>query len=91
MIHFINIAHAGVISDAPTLGQVGLNILNFLLSIAGIIAIIALVISGMIYFFSAGNERRTEVAKKSATYAIVGIVLTLGSMVLVKLIGGFFN
>jgi len=91
MIHFINIAHAGVISDAPTFKEIGINVLDFLLSAAGIIAIIVLVLSGMIYLFSAGDERRIEVAKKSATYAIVGIILILGSMVLVRLIGGFFN
>jgi len=91
MIHFINIAHAGVISDAPTFKQVEINVLNFLLSVAGIIAIIALVLSGIVYFFSAGDERRMEIAKKSAMYAILGIVLIMGSMVLVRLIGGFFN
>ena len=87
----INIAHAGVISDAPTFEQIGMNILNFLLSVAGIIAIIALVLSGIMYFFSAGDERKMEVAKKSALYAILGIVLIMGSMVLVRLIGGFLN
>ena len=91
MIYFINIAHAGVISDAPTFEQIGMNILNFLLSVAGIIAIIALVLSGIMYFFSAGDERRMEVAKKSALYAILGIILIMGSMVLIKLIGGFLN
>lgn len=90
-LHIINISHAGVISDAPTFQQVGMNVLNFLLSILGIVAIIALVLSGIIYFFSAGDERRMEVAKKSAKYAIVGIVLALGSIVLIKTIGGFFN
>ena len=68
-----------------------MNILNFMLSAAGIVAIIALVLSGIMYFFSAGDERRMEVAKKSALYAILGIVLIMGSMVLVKLIGGFLN
>jgi type IV secretory pathway VirB2 component (pilin) len=87
----INIAHAGVISDAPTFEQIGMNILNFLLSVAGIVAIIALVLSGIMYFFSAGDERKMEVAKKSALYAILGIVLIMGSMVLVRLIGGFLN
>ena len=89
--YIINIAHAGVISDAPTFKQIGMNVLNFLLSIAGIIAILALVLSGIIYFFSAGDERRMEVAKKSALYAILGIILIMGSMVLIRLIGGFLN
>lgn len=92
MSNFIERAYAaGVIENAPTLRQAGINVLNFLLSVAGIIAILALVLSGILYFFAAGDERRMEVAKKTATYAIVGIVLIMGSMVLVRLIGGFLN
>ena len=50
-MEFINIAHAGVITDAPTLASSGMKILNFLLSVFGIIAIIMAVVSGMLYFF----------------------------------------
>jgi len=87
----INIAHAGVITDAPTFKDIGTNILFFLLSVAGIIAIITLVVSGVLYFFSAGDEKRMQTAKQSAKYAIVGIILAMGGMIIVKLIGGFFN
>ena len=90
MNHIIEIAHAGVISDAPTFQQIGSNILYFLLSIVGIIVIIALLISGATYFFSAGNEMRMETAKKSVKYAILGIVIAMGGMIIVKLVGGFF-
>jgi hypothetical protein len=90
-LDFINIAHAGVITDAPTFQNIGINILSFLLWIAGIIAIIALVISGIRYFFSFGDEAKMEIAKKSTEYAIVGIILVAGSMVLVRMIGQFFQ
>jgi hypothetical protein len=89
-MNLINIAHAGVIIDAPTFQQIGMNILFFLLSAAGIIAIIALLVSGMMYFFSTGDERKMQVAKKSAKYALLGIVLVMGGMILVKTIGQFF-
>ena len=89
-MNFINVAHAGVISDAPTFQQIGSNILFFLLSIVGIIAIIALLVSGAMYFFSAGNETRMETAKNSVKYAILGIVIAMGGMIIIKLVGGFF-
>jgi hypothetical protein len=90
MIDIINIAHAGVISDAPTLKSISMNILSFLLSVAGIVAIIALVVSGAMYFFSAGDENRIQIAKRSAKYAIVGIILAMGGMILIKAAGQFF-
>jgi hypothetical protein len=91
MIHLIEVAHAGVITDAPTFQKIGMNILSFLLSVIGIIAIMSLLVSGTAYFFSAGDEAKMQFAKKSAKYAILGIILSLGGMVLVKLIGGFFG
>ena len=89
-MQLINVAHAGVISDAPSFSTIGMNILNFLLSVAGVIAIIALVVSGILYFFSAGDEKRMQVAKKSALYAILGIVFAMGSMIAIKIVGQFF-
>lgn len=91
MINIINVAHAGVITDAPTFKEIGLDIFNFLLSIVGAIAIIALIVSGLLYFFSVGDEKRIQVAKRSITYAIVGVVIALGGMVAIRMIGQFFN
>jgi hypothetical protein len=88
-MNFINVAHAGVISDAPTFQEIGVNILFFLLSVAGVIAIMALVVSGIMYFFSVGDETKMETAKKSAMYALLGIVIAMGGMIIVKLVGGF--
>jgi hypothetical protein len=91
MFHLIEVAKAGVITDAPTFQDIGSNVLNFLLSIVGIIAIIALVVSGIMYLISFGDERRMEIAKKSVKYSIIGIVIALGAMVLVKMVGQFFQ
>jgi hypothetical protein len=86
----ISIAHAGVISDAPSISTVGIRVLFFLLSVAGIIAILALVISGIIYLTAGDDKKRMLLAKNSITYAIVGIVMAMGGMVVVNFIGQFF-
>jgi hypothetical protein len=86
----INIAHAGVITDAPSFKNIGLNVLFFLLSVAGIIAIIGLVISGVRYFFANGDTGMMETAKKSAKYSLVGVILAMGGMILIKTVGQFF-
>jgi hypothetical protein len=85
----INIARAGVIDDAPTFAQIGLNILNFLLSVAGVIVIISLMVSGILYFISAGDEKKISQAKKSFWYAVVGIAAVMAAMIMVKTINQF--
>jgi hypothetical protein len=81
---FINIAQAGVISDAPKLSGVFLNALNFLLSVFGFIAIISLAISGVIYLTAGGSEKQIETAKKMALYSIVGIAVALAALVIAR-------
>ncbi|NTW26909.1 MAG: hypothetical protein HGA36_01150 [Candidatus Moranbacteria bacterium] len=90
-MNIINTAHAGVITDAPSVSHIGMNVLNFLLSVTEIIAILALVIAGILYLASAGDEKRLRLAKTAATYAVLGIVFAIGGMILIKLIGQFFQ
>ena len=87
---FINIAHAGVITDAVPISNVLMNVFNFLLQLTGIIAIISLVLAGVMYMIVAGDEKKMQFAKRSMQAAIIGILLVLGGMILVKLVGRFF-
>ena len=88
---FINVAHAGVITAAPSISSVGINVFNFLLSVVGIIAIIALAISAMMYATSGGDEKRMEAGKKYAQASILGIILAMGCMVIINFLGSFFS
>jgi hypothetical protein len=82
---------SGPIDTAPRLATVLTNILNFLLSVVGVVGIIGLVIAGALYFFSAGDMRRAQSAKKAALASVVGIVLALGGYVLILTITQFFG
>lgn len=75
---------AGVISDAPNLTHVFLNVLNFLLSIVGIIAILSMVVSGMMYLFSAGDASKAEQAKKYVWSSVIGLSVALGALIIVR-------
>ncbi len=90
-ISFIRIAHAvGVIDDAPPVSEVLGNILDFLLSAFGILAILALAVAGAMYLLSAGDTERAAQAKRAAMYAGVGVAVALGALVIVRQIGSFF-
>jgi hypothetical protein len=88
---FIEIARAGVISDAPRISEVLIKAFNFLLSIFGMLAIIGLILAGVIYLTASGNEKRIETAKRAFLYSIIGIVIALGAMVIVRAIGSFIE
>lgn len=78
------------ISGATPVYQIYLNVLNFILSIAGITAIVMLVIAGIIYLTAAGSDDRIEIAKRMTKWSIIGIVIILASLIIVKQITGFF-
>ncbi|TXH02222.1 MAG: hypothetical protein E6R05_04485 [Candidatus Moraniibacteriota bacterium] len=86
-----SIALAGVISDAKPLSESLTDILDFLLLIFGVIAILGMIVAGVLYFTAGGDERQVMVAKRAFTWCVVGIVVTLGSQVLVRALAAFFG
>ncbi|MDP3956900.1 MAG: pilin [bacterium] len=82
--------NSGAVAGALTLSQIARNVLNFLLSIVGILGIIMLVIGGIMYLTAAGSEERIETGKKIVVYAIIGIVVALAALVIVSQIAAFF-
>ena len=82
-----SLARAGVISDAPSLADVLLNVLDFVLSIVGIIAILSLALSGMLYLTSGGDASQAEKAKRYAGASVIGLLIALGALIIVRQIG----
>jgi hypothetical protein len=78
------------VSGAKSAADILLSVLNFLLGIVGILAIIFLVIGGIMFLGAAGDMNRIGVAKKIVTFALLGIVVALASLVIVRQIAEFF-
>lgn len=79
------------VSNALTIRQIAMNILDFLLSVFGIIAIIAMIIGGGMYLTAYGDEKRIDTAKKILTYAILGTVVSLSAVVVIRQIGSLIG
>jgi len=62
------------------------NVTNWVLGIAGSLAVLFIIISGIRYITSAGNQAQHEAAKKNLTSAIIGLVIILISFVIVQVI-----
>jgi hypothetical protein len=63
-----------------------MRIINIALIVAGLIAVLFLIIGGFRYITSAGNEEVAENAKKIIINAIIGIVIIILSFVIVRVI-----
>ena len=79
------------VGTSLTLIQIATNVLNFLLTIIGILAIIMLVIRDIMYLTAAGNEDTLDKGKKIVKYSLIGITIALASLVLVKAVAGLLG
>lgn len=63
-----------------------LAVINILLAVAGLIAVLVLIIAGFRYVTSFGNEEAVGGAKKMIINALIGIVVIILSFVIVRVI-----
>lgn len=81
---FIQTAQAqSVIGDAPSVLELIMRVLQFLLTISSILALVAIVFSGILYMLSGGDSNRVMLAKKALIGSIIGLVIVLISLVIV--------
>ncbi len=76
-------------TDVATLSCVPIvihNVINAALVFAGLAALIIIIYSGFRYITSRGNQEQIDSAKKSMTYAIIGIVVIFLSFFIVSFI-----
>ena len=71
------------VAGAQTLTQIATNVLNFLLSIVGILSIIMLIVGAIMYLTAAGDEDRIDTGKDIVKYSIIGITIAFAAMVIV--------
>lgn len=73
----------------PTLDKLGVvfeNLVSALLALGGVALFVMLLLGGFKYLTSGGDPKKAEEAKKTLTYAIGGLVLLVGSFLILQLI-----
>lgn len=78
------------VSGARSAIEVAQAVLDFLLSIVGLLAMVMLVIGGLMFFAAAGDEKRAETAKGIVKYSIMGVAVAVVSLIIVRTIAGLF-
>lgn len=78
-------------SDTTDIGKLINSILTYVIYLAGIIAVIYLVYSGILYMTAAGNPDAAKKGQQGIVNAIIGIVVVILAYVIVKAVGGTVN
>jgi hypothetical protein len=60
------------------------NVMNWMLTLVGILGVIGFAIAGILYLTAAGDEERIKVAKRAMMYSILGVVIALIGLVVIK-------
>ena len=67
------------------------EIITFLASILAVLAILVIVIAGILYITSGGDQGRIDTAKSWILYAIIGLIVALLAWVIVNTVAGALN
>ncbi|GEM_PF-1311627 len=62
------------------------NVISGLFALLGILAILFLIVGGVRYISSFGNSDQAQAAKKTITYAIIGVAIAISAYTIVKLV-----
>lgn len=81
---FTQIVHAQIIAGAPRLQEILMNVMQFVLEVAGLIAVLGIIAAGVIYMTAGGNESRAQFGKRALRYTITGLVVVVASLVLIN-------
>lgn len=74
--------------DPEKLLMLIVGIRNFILFLGVVLFIIFIVLSGIKYMSSGGDENKIEEARKMFTYAIIGGIITLGAFIIMQVVIG---
>lgn len=64
------------------------SVVQLLVTLAGVLAAVFLVVGGIKYITSSGNPLTLEEAKKTILYALVGLVISISAYVIVDIVSG---
>jgi uncharacterized membrane protein YjgN (DUF898 family) len=74
------------LASKGTLSDLISEVLKILLTLAGIVAVILIIIGGFQYMTAGGNEEQAEKGRKALTNAVIGLVIVMLSYVIVAVI-----
>lgn len=76
---------------SATLYEIITNILDWLLTIVGIVGVIAFAIAGMLYLTANGDEKKITTAKSAMINSIIGVIVAIIGVVVLQAVDTMLN
>lgn len=73
-------------NTGTTIGGLFAGVANALIFLVGAVSVIMIIIGGLQYVLSNGDAKRTESAKNTILYSVIGIVVAIASFAIVKFV-----
>ena len=74
------------VANGPTVSELIVNVVSILSFVAGAASVIAIIVGGIMYSVSGGNESRTKTAKDAILYAVIGLVISLSAFAIANFV-----
>lgn len=74
-----------------TIGDLVRIVTNLLLGVAGSVAVIFIIVGGIQYVTSAGNDQNTKKAKDTITNAVLGLIIAILAFAIVNFVLATFK
>lgn len=83
---------SGSLNNLPTASanDIMANVLYLVYTVAGITAVITVIIAGYMYTISGGNPAEVEKSKNAILYAVIGLIIIAGAFVITQFVLGRF-
>jgi len=73
-------------NTGTTVGGLFAGVANALIFLVGAVSVIMIIVGGLQYVLSNGDSKRTETAKNTILYSVIGIVVAIASFAIVKFV-----
>lgn len=87
----INESQIPEVVKGPSLPELINNVMGILFFVVGVASVIVIVVAGLMYVVSAGNEKTTKQAKDAILYAAIGIVVSLSAYAITNFLNTRLN
>ncbi len=84
--HVLVIPEDNPLAPGPTVEQLITNIVNILAFVSGVACVIAIIVGGIMYTTSAGNETKTKTAKDTILYAVIGMAVSISAFAIASFV-----
>ena len=79
------------LAEEDNIGEVLTTVLEYVLGFLAVLSILMIVVAGIMYITSGGDESRVDKAKSWLTYAIIGLIVALLGYVIVSTVGNMLG